>query len=1150
MSDYALGDRYLLDEGPVLLTGIQALVRVLLDRARHDRSLGRTPATYVSGYEGSPLAGYDLELGRQRALLGRHGVVHQPGLNEELAATAVAGTQIAASVGRFRDSGVRGVTGVWYGKAPGLDRATDAVRHANIAGADPHGGAVALVGDDPSAKSSTIPCSSEPALADLYVPTLYPADPHEVLGYGMHAVELSRASGVWSAVKVATNVADATGTARVTRSWTPPDLADLVESAMAYGHRPHTRMMGAALAALERSLHEVRLPAAVEYVRRSGLNVRSGAGADARYAIVSAGKTWLDVRQALHRLGIEDVDLPRHGIRLLKLGAVWPVEPSVVRALARGVGEVVVVEDKRSFVETQVKEILYGQRDTPRVTGKLDVDGTVLFPASGELDPDLVAAGLARRLAGAGIESVERWRPPLPRRARLVLASRTPYFCSGCPHNTSTKVPDGSIVGAGIGCHAMAVTMPQKQVGTLTGVCQMGGEGAQWIGMAPFVEGPHFVQNVGDGTYAHSASLAVRAAVAAGIDVTYKVLFNSAVAMTGGQPAVGAATPAQVAHQLVLDNVTRVVITTADPAAARRAVREAGRPTEAIEVRPREDILDVQAELARLSGVTVLIHEQECAAQLRRKRKRAEAPTPVARVFVNERVCEGCGDCGEKSNCMSVHPVETPFGRKTRIHQSSCNVDYSCLAGDCPSFLTVVPADSLPARVTAPGREPLPEPVARFAADGFSARITGMGGTGVVTIAQILATAAFLDGLQVRALDQTGLAQKGGAVVSDVTLSAASVDRAAKLASGECCLYLGCDALVAADPTQLLAVDRGRTLAVVSSARVPTGAMVVDTDQSYPAPGQLHQALADALDDVRFIDADALAQQRLGDAQLANMVLLGAAYQLGALPISAASLERAITLNGAQVDGNLAALRIGREAALDQSAATEVAPVSGEGLDALLAVRVPDLAAYQDQRYAAEYAAFVERVRATEALACPGSTALTEAVARYLYKLMAYKDEYEVARLSLDPALGVAIREAFGPGARVAYRLHPPLLRALGRRDKIAFGTWVRPAFATLQGMRRLRGTRWDPFGHTEVRRVERALVGEYRSAVEQTLTTLSPATADWAVEIATLPDLVRGYEHVKLRSVQTFRARLAELLPHPPGQTIGVSASSQVRSA
>ncbi|MDX6243204.1 MAG: indolepyruvate ferredoxin oxidoreductase [Frankiales bacterium] len=1114
LAAFSLDDRYRKVEGLIYITGVQALVRTILARSRLDRMNGADQASFVSGYEGSPLAGFDLELQRHLDVLEEHRITHQPALNEELAATAVSGSQLARSVADLRTTGI---TGYWYGKAPGLDRATDAFRHANMAGTDGRGGAVAFVGDDPAAKSSSVPCSSEFALADLAIPTMFPADPAEAVVHGLHAVELSRASGLWSALKVNTVVADGAATTIEPRYWTAPDLSGLPGGLVAYQHKPSAYLLGTTLAELEASMHRTRLPIAVEYVRRSGLNEIKGAR-EARIGIVAAGSTYLAVRQALATLGLDDAELDHRGIRLLKLGVIFPLEPSVVREFADGLEEIVVVEDKRSFLEDAIKSVLYGLPDAPVVHGKRQRDGAVLFNGLGEIDSDTAAVALAPLLAGAGIPVTA---PPRPRQY-LQLAGgppRKPFFCSGCPHNTSTKAPEGSLVGAGIGCHTMLLLNPAERAGELAGITQMGGEGAYWIGMAPFVSQQHFFQNLGDGTFAHSGSLAVRAAVASGINVTFKLLRNSAVAMTGGQEPIGERSLPQLVALLRAEGVAKIIVTTEDTKAVRRQL---GRSED---VRHRDGLLEAQSELAAVPGVTVLIHDQECAAELRRKRRRGKAPTPTQRVLINERVCEGCGDCGKKSNCLSVHPVDTEYGRKTTIDQSSCNLDFSCLAGDCPSFLTVVPG-----RRTEPKHasvaEP-PEPHRVVSTDAFSMRIVGIGGTGVVTLAQVIATAAAIEGLHVRALDQTGLAQKGGAVVSDLTLRKEPWEGSARLSYGQCDLYLAPDLIAGTEPVNLRVTDPARTVAVASTGLAPTGAMVTDVTAATPDMADLVSRLRRASRETWAIDALTLAVDLLGDEQYANVMLLGAAYQLGAVPLAAATIEMAIQLNGTAVDANVAAFRHGRSVI--------ASPVVDDGprdqsLDALVSGRAADLVAYQSAGYARRYTDTVERVRSREQDLL-GTEAVTEAVARYLYKLMAYKDEYEVARLSLAPELKDSIAAQFGEGARYSYRLHPPVLRAMGLKHKISLGPWFRPAFHGLAAMRRVRGTALDPFGRAEVRRVERALITEYEQLVDQVLAGLSRRNESVAVALLELPDLVRGYEQIKLDNVEVFHARKAELL-------------------
>jgi indolepyruvate ferredoxin oxidoreductase len=834
-----LTDRYLNESGSRYLTGIQALVRAVRDRARHDARAGTRTASFVSGYEGSPLAGFDMELARRLPIFGDVDIVHRPAVNEELAATAVLGTQLARQAGSLSHDGV---TGYWYGKAPGLDRAADAIRHANLIGTDPTGGAVALIGDDPEAKSSTYPCTSEAAVADLYLPTLYPADSQEALDYAMHAAYLSRFTGTWAGLKVHTVVADGGSVASLDRDRIAPTFGDLGPSR----HVPSATLIGPNLAALEESLLGQRFPRAVQYARLNGLNQIVADSAQARIGIVASGKTYLDVREALARLGVDDGDgLARYGIRLLKLGMVYPVDPEIVATFAAGLTEIIVVEEKRGFLEDAIKAALYGRASAPQILGKLDDRGRALFSAAGALDVDKVMIGLARRLGeGYGVEPAKQWMErPRPSRIELPLMPRTPYFCSGCPHSSSTKADEDALVGGGIGCHALVMVMDEERTGKVLGVTQMGGEGAQWIGMAPFVEQNHFLQNIGDGTFTHSGSLALRAAVAAGVNITYKLLYNSAVAMTGGQQPAGVIPLARLVKLLGAEGVAEVVVTTDDVARTRKE----GRLGRSIVVRHRDELESIQRRLAGVPGVTVLIHDQECAAEKRRKRKRGKAETPTTRVVINQRVCEGCGDCGVQSNCLSVRPVETEFGRKTEIHQSSCNLDFSCLKGDCPSFVTVTPrGDRRPHPMSEviddAAAAALPSPPTRAQRD-FAMRIVGIGGTGIVTVAQVLATAADLDGGFVRSLDQIGLAQKGGAVVSDLKISSAPIPRASKLSAETCDIYLVCDSLVGADPTNLRVLSTEQSTSIVSSTEIPTGQMIVDTEMSFPDSEMLHSAV-------------------------------------------------------------------------------------------------------------------------------------------------------------------------------------------------------------------------------------------------------------------------------------------------------------------
>ena len=1126
---FSLDDSYRPADGgaPAYLTGVRAIVRLLLEQRRRDQGTGLNTRAFVSGYEGSPLAGLDLELGRQHSLLAEHGIVFSPGLNEEAAAMAVQGTQLASVTRGARHDGV---TGVWYGKAPGLDRASDALRHANLMGTHHRGGALALVGDDPAAKSSTVPSGSEFTLADLAIPALYPADPAEIVELGLHAIALSRASGAWAALKIVTAVADGAMSAEL--GGFDSVLPDMRIDGKPWRHTVSGHLLQPAVGILERDLRGARLEIARRYAAANRLNRIVFSGGNDEIGLVASGKTWLDLRQALAALNLDDEALRLRGVRLLKLGMVWPLEQGIVREFAAGLREIVVVEERRPFLEPALKDVLYGMQGAPAVYGKRGPDGVPLFAETGELDCDAIAVALAQRL---GVPApVRRRRTSLT----LALTPRTPYFCSGCPHNTSTKPVEGALVGAGIGCHAMVLLMDDKQVGEVTGLTQMGGEGTQWIGMAPFVDASHFVQNLGDGTFHHSGSLAIRAAVAAGVNITYKLLHNGTVAMTGGQDAVGALSLPQITRLLAAEGVARTIVTADDPKRYRGVRFPRG-----VQVWERGRLDEAQRVLAAVPGVTVLIHDQACAAERRRKRKRGTLPTPATRVMINERVCEGCGDCGAKSNCLSVQPVDTEFGRKTRIDQSSCNLDFSCVQGDCPAFLEVTPGTMARRAAQSLAAEQLPSPPAS-GQRSVALRIAGIGGTGVVTVAQILAVAAVIAGRHVRGMDQTGLAQKGGAVVSDLRITAAPVAAGGRLARGECDLYLGADLLVAADETTLAVTDPERTVAIVSTAKVPTGRMVIDTTMTFPEVDAVTRKIGDSVRSGTWLDARALSERLFGSDQYANMLLVGAACQSGALPLPAAAIEQAIGLNGVAVEKNVQAFRRGRQLVADPAAfaptpaskpasgpAPEVpglgAPAGSE-LARLVAIRMAELTAYQDEAYAAAYLADVERVRAAESAAAPGSTALAEAVAVNLHKLLAYKDEYEVARLSLG--IEDEIRERFGEGARFSWKLHPPVLRALGMRRKITLGPWFSPAFRTLHAMRRVRGSRLDVFGYAHVRRVERALIAEYRQAIDEQLARLAPGTLTRAVEIAGLPDRIRGYEQVKLDSVDTFRQRLNEL--------------------
>ncbi|SDJ28803.1 indolepyruvate ferredoxin oxidoreductase [Nonomuraea maritima] len=1118
----SLDDKYTAADGRVLISGIQALVRLTLEQRRLDEARGLDTRGFVSGYQGSPLGGLDLEMGRAKRFLDQAGVVFRPGLNEELAATAVAGTQLLEQVPGRRHSGV---TAYWYGKNPGLDRAADAIRHANAAGTAALGGAVAWIGDDPGCKSSTLPSSCEPMCQSLSMPLLAPSTVGEIIEYGLHAVALSRGTGLWAAMKIVADIADASATVELGELRADVPVPDGVSRG------PSPLLLGAAALDAEYDMLTRRLDAARAYARAHNLNRVVSGARNTVLGIIASGVTYAVVERALEDLGLDEVTRDELGLRLIKVGMPFPLAYDDLAAMTRDLDRVLVVEDKVPFLEGHLKQALYGRDRVPAVVGR------ELLPARGTLSAEDVAKAVAACVGEERLpRPVVRARPA--RRMLPLVATRTPYFCSGCPHNTSTRASDGTLVGVGIGCHAM-IALDGHGRGTQIGLTQMGGEGAQWIGLAPFTDDRHFVQNLGDGTYHHSGSLAIRAAVAAGVTMTYKLLYNDAVAMTGGQRAEGRLDVPALTHELAIEGVRKIVITTPEPETY-RGVRLAPIAS----VRHRDDLPEVEQELAALDGVTVLVHDDRCAAEERRLRKRGKLPTPDRKVVINERVCEGCGDCGEASTCLSVQPVETVYGRKTRIHQASCNTDLSCLKGDCPSFLLVEPGTREPRQAPALTVTP-PRPATRVG-DEVLIRMPGIGGTGVVTVSQILQMAAHLDGLHASGLEQTGLAQKGGPVVSDVRISKRPATGSVRASNGGADVLIGFDVLGAAADGTLAVVAPDRTIAVLNTSVVPTAAMVTGR-ASVPGHADAVARVESATREQFCLDAHALSEALFGDHMPANLLLLGAAYQLGCLPVAEESIERAIRLNRAAVEQNLAAFRWGRAAVAAPEAVRELlTPDAPEpaGLDAVVADRVADLTGYQNAAYARTYAEDVRRVAAlaTERAGSEAGAAIALAYAHGLHKLMAYKDEYEVARLHLDPAEQERREREFGRDAKVSVLLHPPVLRAMGMKRKIEIGRSAGVLFRGLRAARVLRGTTFDVFGRAEVRRVERALVGEYRAFVRSALERLSTGNAGVVEEIAALPDVIRGYEDIKLARVAEFReratsalGRLTEPTPHTP---------------
>ena len=1148
-TDFTLDAKYRQQEGVVFLSGIQALVRLPLDQHLADRRRGLNTATLISGYPGSPLGGFDLTLKRSADLLREHQVVFIPGVNEDLGATSIFGSQIA---NLFPKPKYDGVLGMWFGKGPGVDRAGDVFKHANFIGVGRHGGVLALGGDDPLSKSSTLPTHTEVTFYDALFPILFPGTTQEILDLGRLGFELSRYSGLWVGVKIVTNVADEIGTAEVS-----PDRVTVVDPGFTWEgapwqHRQNVILLPPYTLESEREIHYGRLEAARAFAAANRINRITVPTPDAWLGIAAPGKTYYDLREALRELGLDDEALRRYGIRLLHVRMLFPLEARTIREFARGLEELLIVEEKRGLVELFVRDVLYNERERPRILGKRDLEGRPLVPINGELDADriaqIVAARIERRIPLESITARVALLEALRERPQSITLARLPYFCSGCPHNRSTVLPEGSLAGGGIGCHGMALLMERDTVG----ITHMGGEGAQWVGVAPFSDTPHLFQNLGDGTFAHSGSLAIRHAVAAKTNITYKILYNSAVAMTGGQDAAGAMGVPELTRFLEAEGVGRVIVVTDEPDKYPKDTRWAP----GVEVWHRDRLDEAQRVLRETPAVTALLYDQRCAAEKRRLRKRGKLPDPALRVYINEAVCEGCGDCGVKSNCLSVQPVETEFGRKTQIHQSSCNKDYSCLDGDCPSFLTVVPRGE-PKKRARPAfavDRALPEPVLRVPAEA-SVFMMGIGGTGVVTVNQILGTAALLDGKHVRGLDQTGLSQKGGPVVSHLKIFDTAPEVSNKIAAGGADCYLGFDLLVATSPVNLDHARSEKTIAVVSTSQVPTGAMVTHTDVPFPELGGLTATInrVTRKDENVYLDAIGLAETLFDDYMAANLIVLGAAYQAGAIPVSAAAIEEAIALNGVSVTMNTHAFRAGRLAVADPTwalglrkrrlGAVETAPIltaqvralvdrvgaSGE-LRRVLEIRVPELIAYQNVAYAADYVDFVTKVANAERGTVPGEGALAEGVARHLFKLMAYKDEYEVARLHLKNDLAAQLADEYPDGVEIRYALHPPILRAMGFQKKIKLGRWFDSIFRLLVGMRGLRGTALDPFGRAEVRRVERELIGEYRGLVEKSLVGLSPESHARAVKLGNLPDVIRGYETIKLRNVQRFRDEVRAL--------------------
>ena len=1148
LHDVALDDKFDLSKERVFLSGAQAIVRMLLMQRQRDRLAGLDTGGFVSGYRGSPLGGLDMQLWKARKQLGDAKIVFQPGLNEELAATACWGTQQAELAGEGRHDGV---FGLWYGKGPGVDRSGDVFRHANLAGTSKHGGVLALMGDDHMAESSTNAHATEFAFVDAMIPVLNPAGVQEVIDYGLYGYALSRFSSTWTAIKCVKDNIESTASVDASLDRVKIVLPEFDMPAGGISIRNELDQLGQ-----EARLHEYKRAAVAAFIRVNGINriIYSG-GRGAKLGIITVGKSYLDVRQALDDLGIDEAEANRLGIRLFKVGAPWPLDFEHIAEFADGLETVVVVEEKRSLIEVQVKEALYNTSHRPLVVGKTDERGQWLFPAKGALDPNEIAIALADRILRTIGHSEEiAARAARLRQFQAMLADtkdigqRTPYFCSGCPHNSSTKVPEGSVAAAGIGCHFMALWMDRST----SGFTAMGGEGAQWVGQAPFTTREHIFQNLGDGTYNHSGSLALRFAKASGANITYKILYNDAVAMTGGQPHEGGLTVFAIAEQVRAEGIERIAVVSDEPDKYGPANFPVGTT-----VNHRDDMDRVQRELREIKGVSVLIYDQTCAAEKRRRRKRGTFPDPDKRVIINELVCEGCGDCGVQSNCVSVQPVETEFGRKRRIDQSSCNKDFSCVNGFCPSFVTVHGAKVRKAGGLAGSVDPLdgvpePRPFA-LGGDGWSAIVDGVGGTGVVTIGAILGMAAHLEGKGCGMIDMAGLAQKGGAVFTHVRIAKTPEEiHAIRVSAGKADLVLGCDLVVSGSRKVLAAVREGHTIFVANTAEIMPGDFTRAADFSLPTE-RLKRAIRKAAGDDRahFFDATRAASALFGNSIGANMFMLGFSHQTGALPLSAEAVERAVELNGEAVAMNVAAFRWGRRAAHDPEFVRKLAAGTGtavssppsQSLDEVISRRAAFLADYQNAAYAKRYLDRVAAVRATEAKTVPGSTELTEAVARNLFKLMAIKDEYEVARLYTDGSFQRQLRQEFQSFDRLEFHLAPPIL---GRRDadgkprKSKFSGWMMNGFRALAAFRGVRGTVFDPFSYIVERRMERMLLSRYEKDIDRILAVLEPRRLEAAMALASLPQLIRGYGHVKQASVvkaDAERDRLLARLDQPEAE-------------
>ncbi|WP_349358311.1 indolepyruvate ferredoxin oxidoreductase family protein [Stappia sp.] len=1133
----SLDDKYDLSKERIFISGTQALIRLVLMQKERDRRAGLNTAGYVTGYRGSPLGALDQQFQRAGKLLAPADVVFRPAINEDLAATALWGTQQAEMRGEGRFDGV---FGIWYGKGPGVDRSGDAFRHANLAGTSPNGGVLALMGDDHTCESSTTAHQSEFALVDAMMPILNPAGAQEILDFGLYGWALSRYAGIWAGLKLVKDNVESTASIDGRLDRVAPVWPDFPMPPGGVHIRPSDPPL-----AQEARLHEIKLPAARAFIAANALDrvILSG-GRDRRIGIVSTGKSFLDVVEALDALGIDEVRAADLGLAFLKIGCTWPLDATRLGDFASGLELLIVVEEKRGLIESQAKEILYGRANAPAVIGKQDETGATLFRAAGALEPMRIALEIGRRVqdrrpteaVGARLADLQARVERLERTEDV--ANRTPYFCAGCPHNSSTRIPEGTRAYAGIGCHYMAQWMDRNT----EGYTQMGGEGANWIGEAPFSRTGHVFQNLGDGTYNHSGALAIRAAKAAGVNITYKILYNDAVAMTGGQAHDGGLTVPEIAAQVAAEGARRVAIVTDEPGKYPVGIAW----PEGTTIDHRDDLIEVEGGLAREPGLTVLIYDQTCAAEKRRRRKRGTFPDPDERIVINDLVCEGCGDCGVQSNCVAIQPVETEWGRKRQIDQSSCNKDFSCVKGFCPSFVSVKGGVLKGRAVTPPEAPSVPEPEIAPLTRTHSVLITGVGGTGVVTIGAVIGMAAHLDGLGCGIIDMAGLAQKGGAVTSHLKLAPRPEDISAiRVGPGSADLVLGCDIVVAGTAKVLTAMRKGETRAVINTHETLPGDFARNPDFSLPGR-RLVAAIEEAAgaDTSRFVDATTVATDLFGDAIAANMFLLGYGWQMGGLPVTREALEEAIRLNKVSVEMNLAAFAWGRAVAADPQAVARVARARpeprghhrlSETLDEAIDRRAVFLTEYQDAAYAETYRARIAALRKrAEPLGAAGDKVLDAAV-RQLFRLMAIKDEYEVARLFTAPAFAEQLADTFESHERLEFHLAPPLLSRTdprtGRPAKRRFGPWVLPVFRILARLKGLRGGALDLFGRTAERKMERRLRDDYARILDEVAGSLSAENAERAAALLAYPESIRGFGPVREQAAREAEARVPALL-------------------